>query len=62
MTHKEKVERVIMKITSALVDMLMKLDPEKFKEYVVYEKGEINISGGTKRNLRNVGCIFIMVP
>ena len=51
-----------MKITSALVDMLMKLDPEKFKEYVVYEKGKINISGGTKRNLRNVGCIFIMVP
>ena len=29
-----------MKITSALVDMLMKLDPEKFKEYVVYEKVE----------------------
>ena len=36
-THKEKGERVIMKITSALVDMLLKLDPDKFKGYAVYE-------------------------
>ena len=38
MTHKENGERVIMKITGELVDILLKMDPEKFKGYLVYEK------------------------
>ena len=41
MTHQEKGERVIMKIKGALVDMLMKMDPENFKGYVVYGRGKI---------------------
>ena len=36
MSHKEKEDRMIMKTTGALVDMLLKLDPDKFKECVVY--------------------------
>ena len=35
--HKEKGDIVMMKITGELVDMLLKLDTEKFKGYVVYE-------------------------
>ena len=38
MPHKEKGETEIMKITGALVDMLLKLYLDKFKGYVVYEK------------------------
>ena len=38
--HKEKGERLIMKITGALVDMLLKLDTDKFKGCVVYENGK----------------------
>ena len=30
-------ERVIMKIKGALVDMLISLDPETYKDFVVYE-------------------------
>ena len=33
------LETVITKSTGALVDIPMKLDPEHFKGYVVYEKG-----------------------
>ena len=39
MPHKKKVEKVIMKSIGALVDMLLKLYPDKFKGYVVYQKG-----------------------
>ena len=38
MPHKEKGDRMIMKMTGALVDMLLKLDPDKFKGYTVCEK------------------------
>ena len=31
-------ERVMMKIKGAVVDMLLEIDPETYKEYVVYEK------------------------
>ena len=37
-THKEKGDRMIMKMTGALFDMLLKLDPDKFKGYTVCEK------------------------
>ena len=37
MPHKEKGERVMMKIIGALFDILMKLDNEKFKGCLVYE-------------------------
>ena len=37
-SHKEKGDRVIMRMTGALVDMLLKLDPDKFKGYTVCEK------------------------
>jgi hypothetical protein len=33
-------DRVIMKITGVLVDMLIQLDPECYKEFVVFEKGK----------------------
>ena len=33
-------ERVIMKITGALVSMLIKINPELYKGFVVYERGE----------------------
>ena len=35
--HNGKGGRIIIKISVALFDMLLKLDPEKFKGYVVYE-------------------------
>ena len=35
---KDGDERVIMKITGVLVDMLVKLNPELYGPYVVYEK------------------------
>ena len=38
MPHKEKGDRMIMKMTGALVDILLKLDPDKFKGYTVCEK------------------------
>ena len=38
-TIKDGEERVIMKITGILVDMLTKLDPELYGPYVVFEKG-----------------------
>ena len=34
----EKDEKVIMKITGKLVDILVNMHPEDYKEYVVYEK------------------------
>jgi len=37
---KEGEERVIMKITGVLVDMLVKLQPEIYKDYVVLENGK----------------------
>jgi hypothetical protein len=33
-------ERVMMKITGVLVDMLVELNPEQYEPYVVYEKTE----------------------
>ena len=33
-------EVVIMKITGVLVDLLIEIDPNKFKSYVVYENGK----------------------
>ena len=38
MPHKEKGDRMVMKMTGALVDILLKLDLDKFKEYTVCEK------------------------
>ena len=37
MPHKGNGEIIIIKISVTLVDMLLKLDSEKFKGYVVYE-------------------------
>ena len=34
----EKDEKVIMKITGKLVDILVNMHPEEYEEYVVYEK------------------------
>ena len=36
---KEGEERVMMKITGLLVDMLVQLDPQLYKSHIVYEKG-----------------------
>ena len=36
---KERGERIIMKIRGPLVDMLIKVSPETFADYVVYERG-----------------------
>ena len=35
----EGQERIVMKITGALVDLLVEIDPETYGPYVVYEKG-----------------------
>ena len=37
---KDDKERVIMKITGVLVDMLVKLDIETYRKFVVFENGK----------------------
>ena len=52
-----------MKIICALVYMLLKLDPEKFKVWVVYEKVRKVIYVVVIRAIYvNVGCIVTIVP
>ena len=34
----EKDEKVIIKITGKLVDILVNMHPEEYKEYIIYEK------------------------
>ncbi len=40
MKEKDNYERIIMKITGVLVDMLVQLDPESYGRHVVYENGK----------------------
>ena len=35
----KKGERVIMKITGSLVELMIEIDPHKYKKFVVFEKG-----------------------
>ena len=50
-TNKEKI---IMKITGVLVDILVKMAPDKYQGYVVLEHGlESDIRGNTMSNLWN---------
>eukprot|EP00980_Cylindrotheca_fusiformis_P007564 scaffold1573_cov71-Cylindrotheca_fusiformis.AAC.2 len=38
--RKEGEDRVIMKITGVLVDLLVELDPQTYKNFVVFENGK----------------------
>ena len=55
-------DRITMKITGLLVDWLVEIEPETYAKYVVFENGEKNhISYSNQSNIRDVGCISIVV-
>jgi hypothetical protein len=55
-------ERVIMKVTGMLVDLLVEIDPARYGPYVVYEKGVKTLYVQVLRAfIWDANCSFIVV-